>query len=88
MLKLKDWITQHGKEGRAQLTAAIKEQFPRTGQGSISNWMNGVRIPDKVVAEIISRVTGIPLGDLSYRHVHLASTPPKEGSETREALHG
>jgi hypothetical protein len=67
---LKQWIEQEGTEGRRRLFEAIKERIPTFTQVSLTNYIQGTRIPDFEIARIISRITRIPIFLLSFRFVH------------------
>ena len=70
MKALKQWIDQEGTEGRRRLFEAIKAEIPRFSQVSLSNYIHGERIPDFEIAQIIAKVTSIPIFLLSFRFVH------------------
>jgi hypothetical protein len=76
MEMLREWIDREGTEGRRQLFEAIKAKFPRFTQVSLTNYLQGQRIPDFEIATIISQVTGIPIFLLPFRFVH---RPKKAG---------
>jgi hypothetical protein len=67
---LQQWIEQEGPEGRRRLFEAIRAEYPRFTQVSLTNYIRGYRIPEFKVAEIISKVTGIPIFLLSFRLTH------------------
>lgn len=69
-MTLKAWIKQEGTEGRRRLFKAIKAEFPSFTQVSLTNYIQGQRVPDYQVAKIISEVTGIPIILLPFRLVH------------------
>jgi hypothetical protein len=69
-MALKTWIQLEGTAGRQRLFRAIKAEFPSFTQVSLTNYIQGQRIPDFEVAKIISRVTGIPIFLLPFRFVH------------------
>jgi hypothetical protein len=69
-MTLKAWIQLEGTAGRRRLYEAIKAKFPNFKQVSLTNYIQGQRIPDFEVAKIISRVTGIPIFLLPFRFVH------------------
>lgn len=71
MKSLRDWISKEGTEGRKLLYDAIKAQFPTFQQNSLSNYIAGERIPDLKKAEIISKITKIPLSELPWRFVNI-----------------
>jgi hypothetical protein len=70
MKVLKEWIDQEGSEGRRRLFEAIKAKHPGFTQVSLTNYLQGQRVPDYDIANIIAQVTGIPIFLLSFRFVH------------------
>jgi hypothetical protein len=64
---LQQWIEQEGVGGRRRLFEAIKAEYPKFTQVGLTNYIRGHRIPEFKVAEIISKVTGIPIFLLSFR---------------------
>jgi hypothetical protein len=70
MQVLKDWIQREGHQGRRRIFEAIKAEYPGFTQVSLTNYIQGQRIPDYPIANIISQVTGIPIFLLSFRFVH------------------
>jgi len=70
MKMLKEWIEREGTRGRRRLFEAIKAKYPRFSQVSLTNYLQGQRIPDYKVAQIISQVTGIPIFLLPFRFIH------------------
>lgn len=72
---LKKWIEQEGTEGRRRLFEAIKEKHPKFTQVSLTNYIQGQRVPDFDMAQLISQVTGIPIFLLSFRFVHRPNGP-------------
>jgi len=70
MVKLREWIKREGVIGRKKLFAAIKEKYPGFTQVSLTNYIQGQRIPSYDIAKIISRVTNIPIFFLSFRFIH------------------
>ena len=70
MTTLLQWIEQEGAEGRRRLFEAIKAEYPKFTQVSLTNYIRGHRIPEFKVAKIISKVTGIPIFLLSFRLTH------------------
>lgn len=70
MKVLRDLMNQEGAEGRRRLYKAIKAEFPRFTQASLTNYLQGQRIPDYGIVTIISRVTGIPIFLLPFRFIH------------------
>jgi len=79
-MPLKQWIEQSGTEGRRRLFKAIKAKFPGFSQVSLTNYIQGQRIPDIEVARIISQVTGIPIFLLPFRFVNKPPVIKKPGS--------
>ncbi|MFZ5453732.1 MAG: hypothetical protein ACOZF2_17900 [Thermodesulfobacteriota bacterium] len=69
-MPLKQWIEQVGTEGRRRLYEAIKAKFPGFSQVSLTNYIQGQRIPEFEVAQIISEETGIPIFLLPFRFIH------------------
>jgi hypothetical protein len=69
-MPLKAWVTQEGTKGRRFLFEAIKAKYPSFTQVSLTNYILGQRIPDFDIAQIISKVTGIPIFLLPFRFVH------------------
>jgi hypothetical protein len=69
-MALKAWIKQEGTEGRRRLFKAIQAEFPSFTQVSLTNYIQGQRVPDYQVAKIISEVTGIPIIFLPFRFVY------------------
>jgi hypothetical protein len=67
VITLQQWIEQEGAEGRRGLFEAIKAEYPKFTQVSLTNYIRGHRIPEFKVAKIISKVTGIPIFLLSFR---------------------
>ena len=70
MKVLREWIEREGTTGRRRLYEAIKAKFPRFTQVSLTNYLQGQRIPDFEVVTIISQVTGIPIFLLPFRFTH------------------
>lgn len=70
MINLQQWIEQEGTEGRRRLFEAIQAEYPKFSQARLTNYIHGYRIPDLGIAEIISKVTGIPIFLLSFRLTH------------------
>ena len=70
MKALKQWIDREGTGGRRRLFEAIKTEIPTFTQVSLTNYIHGVRIPDFEIAQIIAKVTSIPIFLLSFRFVH------------------
>jgi hypothetical protein len=77
MRVLQEWIDREGTQGRRQLFQAIKAQFPGFTQVSLTNYLQGQRIPDFEVAAIISQVTGIPIFLLPFRFVNRPGSTEK-----------
>jgi hypothetical protein len=69
-MPLKQWIHQEGTEGRRRLFEAIKSRFPGFTQVSLTNYIQGQRVPELEVAQIISQETGIPIFLLPFRFVN------------------
>jgi hypothetical protein len=67
---LLQWIEREGAEGRRRLFEAIKAEYPKFTQVGLTNYIRGLRIPEFKIAEIISKVTGIPIFLLSFRLTH------------------
>jgi hypothetical protein len=63
---LQQWIEQEGAEGPRRLFEAIKVEYPKFTHGSLTNYLLGFRIPEFKIAEIISKVTRIPIFLLSF----------------------
>jgi hypothetical protein len=61
---------QEGIEGRRGLFEAIKAEYPKFTQVSLTNYLRGHRIPEFKVAKIISKVTGVSIFLLSFRLTH------------------
>ncbi|MFA4902742.1 MAG: hypothetical protein WC600_08355 [Desulfobaccales bacterium] len=74
MVELREWIQREGSEGRKKLFAAIKDKYPGFTQVSLTNYIQGQRIPDYNIAKIISRVTNIPVFLLPFRFIHRPET--------------
>ena len=70
VITLQQWIEQEGAEGRRRLFAAIKAEYPKFTQVGLTNYIRGHRIPEYQIAEIISKVTGIPIFLISFRYVN------------------
>jgi transcriptional regulator with XRE-family HTH domain len=70
MKVLREWIDQEGPEGRRLLFEAIKAKHPGFTQVSLTNYLQGQRVPDYDIADIIAQVTGIPIFLLSFRFLH------------------
>ena len=69
-MPLKKWIALEGTEGRRRLFEAIKNDYPSFTQTSLTNYIQGQRTPDFEVAQIISKVTQIPIFLLSFRFIN------------------
>ncbi|MBI4642869.1 MAG: hypothetical protein HY743_03870 [Deltaproteobacteria bacterium] len=78
-MTLKKWIELEGTEGRRRLFEAIRAKFPGFSQVSLTNYIQGQRIPDYEMAKIISQVTGIPIFLLPFRLVHKPPVFKKPG---------
>lgn len=74
MTTLHQWIEQEGVEGRRRLFEAIKAEYPKFTQVSLTNYIRGHRIPEFKIAEIISKVTMIPIFLISFRYVNKIRT--------------
>jgi len=70
MKVLREWIEREGTEGRRRLFDTIKADYPGFTQVSLTNYLQGQRIPDYEIATIISQVTGIPIFLLPFRFIH------------------
>ena len=75
MSTLLQWIEHEGTEGRRRLFEAIRAEYPKFTQVGLTNYIGGLRIPDFKIAEIISKVTGIPIFLLSFRLTHKYRAP-------------
>ncbi len=69
-MHLKQWIEREGTGGRRRLFEAIKAEYPSFTQASLTNYIRGQRIPDFEVAQIIAKVTAIPVFLLSFRFIN------------------
>jgi hypothetical protein len=67
---LQQWIEQEGAEGRRRLFEAVKAEYPKFTQVGLTNYIRGHRLPNYPIAEIISKVTGIPIFLISFRYVN------------------
>ena len=74
MDELSEWIKREGSEGRKKLFVAIKGTYPAFTQVSLTNYIQGQRVPDYNIAKIISRVTNIPIFLLPFRFIHKPET--------------
>jgi hypothetical protein len=70
MRTLRQWIEREGQMGRRLLFEAIKAKYPKFTQASLTNYIQGQRIPHFEVAKIISRTTGIPIFLLPFRFIY------------------
>jgi hypothetical protein len=70
MKVLREWMEQEGSLGRRRLFEAIKAEYPSFSQVSLTNYLQGQRVPDYGIATIISQVTGIPIFLLTFRFMH------------------
>jgi hypothetical protein len=70
MKVLREWMEQEGSLGRRRLFEAIKAEYPGFSQVSLTNYLQGQRVPDYGIATIISQVTGIPIFLLPFRFMH------------------
>ncbi len=75
MNTLLQWIELEGAEGRRRLFEAIKNEYPKFTQASLTHYIRSLRIPKFRIAEIISKVTGIPIFLLSFRLNHKYKVP-------------
>ncbi len=75
MKALNQWIEKEGTRGRRRLFEAIKERYPKFTQVSLTNYIQGQRVPDFDITQIISQVTGIPISLLSFRFVYRPEGP-------------
>jgi hypothetical protein len=64
---LLQWIECEGAEGRRRLFEAIKAEYPRFTQVGLTHYIRGLGIPEFKIAEIFSKVTGIPIFLVSFR---------------------
>jgi len=69
-MPLQKWIEREGTEGRRRLYEAIKAEYPSFTQASLTNYIRGQRIPEFEVANIMSKVTGIPIFLFSFRFIN------------------
>jgi len=69
-MTLKSWIREQGRDGRRLLFEAIKAEYPGFTQVSLTNYIQGQRIPEFDLAKIIADVTGIPIFLLPFRFVN------------------
>jgi len=69
-MPLKQWIEREGTGGRRRLFEAIKAEYPSFTQASLTNYIQGQRIPDYEVANIMAQITGIPVFLLSFRFIN------------------
>jgi hypothetical protein len=77
-MPLKQWIELEGTEGRRRLFEAIKSKFPSFTQVSLTNYIQGQRVPEFEMAQIISQETGIPIFLLPFRFVHRPPVAKRE----------
>ena len=70
MNTLLQWIELEGAKGRRRLFEAIKAEYPKFTQAGLSHYIRGHRVPEFRVAEILAKVTGIPIFLLSFRLTH------------------
>lgn len=68
---LKEFIKREGRQGRKRLLEALQAKFPGIHPMSLTNYIQGTRVPDKERAKIMAKVMGVPLEALSYRYSHL-----------------
>ncbi len=62
------------KDGAATLKPC-KGEYPKFTQVGLTNYIRGLRIPEFKIAEIISKVTGIPIFLLPFRLTHKYKVP-------------
>jgi len=67
---LKNWIKREGTEGRRRLFEAIRAMQPNFSQASLTQYINGDRIPELGIAQVIAETTGIPVFLLPFRFVN------------------
>ncbi len=67
---LKNWIKLQGTEGRRRLFEAIRAKQPSFSQASLTQYINGDRIPDFGITQVIAEITGIPVFLLPFRFVN------------------
>jgi len=67
---LKEWINQEGTEGRKRLLEAIRAKLPDFSHAGLTQYINGARIPDYEIAQVIADTTGIPIFLLAFRFVN------------------
>jgi hypothetical protein len=77
MNELNKWINENGTQGRQALFEKIKKQRPGFTQTGLSYYINGKRIPDREMAEIIAKFIGVPLEAIPHRYTHI----PELGAE-------
>ena len=70
MITLQQWIEREGAEGRRRLFEAIKAEYPKFTQVGLTNYIRGHRVPEFKIAEIISKITGIPIFLISFRYLN------------------
>jgi len=67
---LLQWIEREGAEGRRRLFEAIKVEYPKFTQAGLTHYIHGHRVPEFRVAEIVAKVTEIPIFMLWFRLTH------------------
>jgi hypothetical protein len=77
-MPLKKWIELEGTDGRRRLYEAIRAKFPSFTQVSLTNYIQGQRVPEYSMAQIISQETGIPIFLLPFRFVHRPPATKKD----------
>ncbi len=77
MQVLKEWIDREGRQGRRRIFEAIKAKFPGFTQVSLTNYLQGQRVPDYEIANIISQVTRIPIFLLPFRFLNRPGSTEK-----------
>jgi hypothetical protein len=83
---LTDWLKENGVEGRKLLFEALKEEFPRFSQTSLSQYKLGKRLPDKKKAEIIAKIIGVAVESIPHRVTHWPSCPEFSSPEAAESF--
>jgi hypothetical protein len=73
---LKGWIQKEGTVGRRRLFEAIRAEQPSFTQASLTQYINGDRIPDFGIAQVIAGITGIPVFLLPFRFTNRPGDNP------------
>ncbi|MDD3493421.1 MAG: helix-turn-helix transcriptional regulator [Candidatus Thermoplasmatota archaeon] len=73
MNALAEWLQENGAAGRRQLFEALKREFPKFSQTSISQYKHGKRLPDRRKAEIIAEILGVNIDSIPHRLIHRPS---------------